>query len=280
VHLFKNWLAAGALLAAAAAVAVLAPGASAARAKCPSGGVAAPGSTITGGLEVDDLCVLTDVTIKGGVIVDAAPVDFATDPQLELRSGRVTGGIVVNGGRLRLAINGDTGELTNEPVTIAGGITFDRPFGFVLTGATINGGITMNGAYDFSAICDGDPFCFSQPKVCGNDISGTLTLRDVDTEQLIIGDPNEQFFANGDCAGNTTHGSVFLRDSNFIRFDGEPSEIERNTVMGSVHVDHSTAEVNENTVGGSLLCTNGTVIVPPAPYDVPGNTVRGKDSCD
>jgi hypothetical protein len=45
-------------------------------------------------------------------------------------------------------------------------------------------------------------------------------------------------------------------------------------------VDNRVAEVNGNTVGGSLLCTNGTVIHPLAPYDVQGNTVRGRDACD
>jgi hypothetical protein len=71
-----------------------------------------------------------------------------------------------------------------------------------------------------------------------------------------------------------------MRDTDFVRFDGETSEIEANTLTGSVQIGHSIAEVNENTVGGSLLCTNDAVIHPPAPYDVPGNTVRGRDTCD
>jgi len=71
-----------------------------------------------------------------------------------------------------------------------------------------------------------------------------------------------------------------MKNSNFVRFDGEPSEIEGNTVTGSVYIDHSTAEVNGNRIGGSLVCTNGSVIHgPPAP-DVAGNTVRGQDTCD
>ncbi len=272
-----------ALAAAATAIggAVCAPSASAApRLTCPGDGTPPPGSTITGGLEVDDFCVLTDVTIRGKVTVDPVPVDFSTFPVLELRSGRVTGGIVVNGGNLGLGFNSETGELTNQPVTIDGGITFDHPWSFVLGGATIHGGITMNGGYDFPSICDGDPFCFTGDPVCGNDIFGNVSVRDDNTEQVFIGDPKEQFFANANCEGNTIHGSVFLTDSNFIRFDGEPSEIEGNTVSGSVHVAHSTAEVNENTIGGSLLCTNGSVIHPPPAPDIAGNTVGGRDTCD
>jgi len=64
--------------------------------KCPSGGTPSPGSVVTGGLEVDDVCVLTDVTIYGGVVVDAvppqpAPPQTAPFPLLELRSGQVYG---------------------------------------------------------------------------------------------------------------------------------------------------------------------------------------------
>jgi hypothetical protein len=255
----KKWVALAATVAAATIVLGVAPSAGAAPTKCPSGGTPAPGSTITGGLEVDDVCVLTDVTIKGGVTVDPLPVDFATVPLLELRSGSVTGGVVVNGGVLGLGLSGDTSGVTNQPVTISGGITLNRPAQYILAGATIHGGITMNGGYDWASICDGDPFCFTPDPLCGNTIYGNVTITGDNTEQVFVGDPKEQFFANANCEANTIHGSVFMTDSNFIRFDGEPSEIEGDTVSGSIHVDHSTAEVNENTIGGSLLCTNGSV---------------------
>jgi hypothetical protein len=284
MHPLTRWLAAGVMLAAAAVLAGAFASSThaAAKAKCPSGGIPAPGSTVMGGLEVDNICVLTDVTIYGGVTVDPVPVELTTVPLLELRSGRVSGGIVVNGGLLGLGINGDTGELTNQPVTIDGGITLNRPFNYLFAGATIRGGITMNGGYDYSPICDGDAFCFTGDPMCGNNIFGDVTMRDDNTEQVFIGDPGEQFFANADCAGNTIHGSVFMKDTNFVRqFDGEPSEIEGNTVTGSVHVDHSTAEVYGNTVGGSLLCSNGSIIHPPPPDDPSGNTntVNGANTC-
>jgi hypothetical protein len=73
-----------------------------------------------------------------------------------------------------------------------------------------------------------------------------------------------------------------MTDSNFARpTDGEPSEIEGNTVTGSVNLDHSTAEVYGNTVGASLLCTNGSVIHPAPPDDPSGttNTVTGANGC-
>ena len=149
--------------------------------------------------------------------------------------------------------------------------------------ATITGGIGIDGYAPFASVfgCDDeDPFCHGESPFCGNAIRGDVSISGAENTQVFIGDPREQFYENGDCTGNTIHGSVFLTDSNFIRFDGEPSEIEGNTVTGSVHVDHSTAEVNENTIGGSLFCTNGTVIHPGAPPDQQGNTVRGADTCD
>jgi hypothetical protein len=100
--------------------------------------------------------------------------------------------------------------------------------------------------------------------------------------QIFVGDPIDFAFPNDDCAGNTIHGSVFFNDSNFVRpFDGEGLELEGNSVTGSVHVDHSTGEVYGNTIGGSLLCTNGTVIHPAPPGDPSGttNNVRGANTC-
>jgi hypothetical protein len=249
--------------------------------KCPSERRPPPGSVVTGGLLVDDLCTLTDVTIKGGVTV-TRDASTSQDPLFEFRSGRVTGGITVNKGNLFLGVNRFTGELTHGPVTIKGGITMKQPMYYNLAEATITGGITMNGGFDWPSRCDGDPTCFTGPAMCGNKISGNVTIRDDNTEQVFVGDPGEQFYANGNCEGNTIHGSVFLTNSNFARkSDGEPSEIEGDTVTGSINVDHSTAEVYGNTVGGSLLCTNGSIMHPPPPDDPSGktNTVTGTNTC-
>ena len=230
--------------------------------KCPSERNPPPGSIVTGGLLVDDLCTLTNVTIKGGVTVtrDASTTDT---PLFELRSGRVTGGITVNRGILNLGYNRFTNELTHGPVTI-------------------NGGITMNGGFDWPSQCDGDPSCFSTPGICGSQISGNVTIRDDNTEMVFIADPGEPAFANGECEANTIHGSVFLTNSNFVnKINFEPTEIEGNTVTGSINLDHSTAEVYGNTVGGSLLCTNGSVIHPAPAGDPSGttNTVTGTNTC-
>ena len=251
-------------------------------AKCPSGGTPAPGSTITGGLEVDGICVLTDVTVNGGITVDATPPAelCCTQNAAFLNGATVNGEIVVESGSGVIAgLDPDTFNLTHDRSTINGRMTFNTS-GFFLVETTLMGGLTKNGAFDWPSICAGDPFCFGQDTVCDSEIFGNITMSNVNTEQAFLGDPNEQLFPNGDCAGNTIHGSIFLKDSNFIRFDGEPTEIEGNTVTGSVHIDHSTAEVNENTIGGSLLCTNGSVIHPGAGPHLQGNTVRGKNTCD
>jgi hypothetical protein len=284
----RNWIGGVASLAAAAAlVTFCAPAASAAPlTKCPSGGTPPPGSTITGGLEVDGFCALTDVTVNGGVVVDPLPVGADPFVVLELRSGQVRGGIVVDRGLLSLGLTSESGGVTptHLPVTVEGGITMNRPVSFGAAGATIRGGVRINGDTSLDAIfgCGGDPFCFASGALCSDDISGNVRVTDVHFNQIFVGDGSgEPFFSNGEsCGGNTIDGSVLMRDTDFVRFDGETSEIEANTLTGSVQIGHSIAEVNENTVGGSLLCTNDAVIHPPAPYDVPGNTVRGRDTCD
>lgn len=258
----------------------IAPAAGAASLVCPSGGTPAPGSTITNGLEVSGGdCNLTNVTIQGGITVDAASVSqLACCPtnSANLNGSTVNGGVVVNEGGQVLDGIDSTFTPTNNPSTINGGVTLHKECCYFLVGTTVRGGFTMDGGFDFSPICDGGPFCHLESPLCGAQIYGDVTFRDINVDQFFFGDPNEGF-----CPGtNVIHGSVFMKDSNFIRFDGEPSEIEGNSVIGSVYIDHSTAEVNGNTIGGSLLCTNGSVIHPPPPPDVAGNTVRGKDTCD
>jgi hypothetical protein len=197
-----------------------------------------------------------------------------------LNGTTVNGQIIVQAGSgLTAGIDLDTFSLTHDPSTIDGRVTFDEG-GFFLADATLRSGIAKRGAFNWHSVCGDDPFCFGVDVLCHSDVRGNLAITDVSTEQVYIGDPGEQGFANGDCAGNTIHGSISMDDTNFVRFDGETSEIEGNAVTGSVHLDHTTAEVNENTIGGSLLCTQGTVIHPPAPYDIPGNTVPGQDTCD
>jgi hypothetical protein len=275
-----------AIVAASAALAGMsASGATAAkRTECPADGTPAPGSTITGGLEVDGgFCDLHDVIVHGGITVDRSPESAGFNwNNLGLNGSTVNGGITLGeGSEMLVGFDPFTGNLTHNPSTINGGITVNDGIGFFLNEATVTGGLTVNGFKDPSFLCDGDPFCFYGAPVCANEIYGNITIRDENVGQIFIGDPKEQFFANAECDPNTIHGSVFFIDSNFTRAsDGEPSELEGNAITGSVHLDHSTAEVNENIIGGSLLCVNGSVVHEPPPPDVAGNTVRGKDTCD
>jgi hypothetical protein len=285
---------AGALLAAAAALAgVFTSGAAAAKpARCPADGTPPSGSMITGGLDVgggvDGYCELRNVTVKGGITVEPTPDSFVAEGHwnaVNLIGSSVTGGVVVGAGSEADAnIDFSDFSVTPKPSTINGGLRIDHGrFAFVLN-STIRGGLTVIGNIDHSLFCavfDVPPeFCFGNYVFCDLTIDGNVSETDINGNQAFLGDPKEQFFANSDCRPNTIHGSVRMTNSNFIRFDGEPSEIEGETVTGSVILDHSTAEVNENIIGGSLLCTNGSVIHPPPPPDIAGNTVRGKDTCD
>lgn len=260
---------------------------------CPGDGTPPPGSTINGGLEVsggaDGYCELHNVTVNGGIVVPPTPDAMLAQGRwngLNLIGSTVSGGVVV--GRNSEAdsnIDFSTFSITPQRTTISGGLTFNNGFdGFVLN-ATISGGVTVNGNGELTPLCAafGVPpeFCFSNHVLCDVTVNGNVSLTDVNGNQDFLGDPEEQLFSNSVCRGNTVHGSIFMRDSNFVRpSDGEPTEIEGNTITGSVHLDHSTLELGGNTVGGSLLCTNGTVIHPAPEHDVAGNTVRGRDTCD
>lgn len=274
------------------AIAVLVPTTAAGRSaapavtRCPSEGTPAPWSTIRGGVEVDGFqCKLTNVTVYGGITVDATGTGDLPVGYLILNGSTVNGGIVVNGGM-------DVGDddffnftRTYNPSTINGGVTFNDALTFAFADATIDGGVMVNGIRDPAPIfgcTSGDPFCFIGSVMCTNtQVYGNVTIKDVAVGQAFIGDPGEQFYANSDCGGPTIHGSLLLKDSNWIRFDGEANEIEGATVAGSVRVDHSTAEVYGNTIGGSLLCTNGSVMLPAPPGDPSGttNTVQGANTC-
>lgn len=277
-----RWLVASLTLAAAVAAALLlTPAAGAAAIKCPTGGTPAPGSTINGGLEVDGFeCKLDHVTVNGGITVDgngtgAFPIGYAA-----LSGSTVNGGIVVNGGAIDIGVDDFfVFNRTHEPSTITGGLRLNHPLFFTSADATIRGGATMDGQRDPTDIFGGP----IPSQLCGNSIFGDVAVTDASHATVYIGDPGEPFYGNGAfCDANTIHGSVFLTNSNFTNpNNGEGQEIEGDTVTGSVHVDHSTAEVFSNTIGGSLLCTNGSVMQPPLPGDPSSspNTVGGVNTC-
>ncbi|TMQ19950.1 MAG: hypothetical protein E6K82_18090, partial [Candidatus Rokuibacteriota bacterium] len=47
------------------------PAALAAAFHCPSDGTPPPGSTVNGGLDVDGLCLVADITVNGGITVES-----------------------------------------------------------------------------------------------------------------------------------------------------------------------------------------------------------------
>jgi len=250
------------------AAALVTPTAGAASTVCPSAGTPAPGSTVTGGLEVDGFCLMTDVTVKGGIIVDQSAAGFG----LFMEGGTVFGGIVDNGGEV------DAESTATASLTINGGVRLNNAQDFDIIGGTIRGGFTSNGGFDCSP--SGGPGCFAVPNLCENTVYGDMTITDVSTGWVHIGDPE----ADEGCGGNTIHGSFSLSNSTVVcpvSLCGQPetNEFEGNTVTGSVSVKASTAEVYGNTIGGSLLCTNGTVIFPPLGLDPTGNTVGGANTC-
>jgi len=273
------------LLIALAAVALLAGGhATSASATttppCPTGGTPPPGSVIRGGLEVDGFqCNLTGVTVYGGIKVDGTDATGTGElpiGYLSIDGSTVYGGITVNGGGIDVGADGfDSFNRTFNPTTINGGMHLSHASFFTTADATIRGGVTMDGVRsDFPVISD----------MCATEVFGDVAVRNLDNIiRVFIADPGEPVYNNGAfCDANTIHGSVSLINSTRVNPQShEGSEIEGNTVTGSIHVDHSVAEVWSNIVGGSLLCTNGTVIQPPLPDDPSqaNNTVNGLNTC-
>jgi hypothetical protein len=257
-----RWLPVSLVLAAAlAAAALVTPTAGAASTICPSGGTPAPGSTITGGLEVDGFCDLSNVTVYGGITVDPSAAAFG----LFIESGTVYGGIVVNGGELDIGINPPTGVPTGGVTTVSGGITLNGAFDFDIHNATVNGPVAISGSPPEGS--------FAGPTVCGNTFNGSVSVRNVSYAfPVFIGDPEDMPFGIIPCPGNTITGSLSISNSSFL-------EVEGNSVGGSVLLSASTLELNGNTIGGILSCANGTLIVPGEAGDPSGNTVRGTNNC-
>jgi hypothetical protein len=271
-----------ALVASVAAVLMaFAPTASAASTRCPTGGTPPPGSVIRGGLEVDGFqCNLTGVTVYGGITIDGSGSGEFPIGYLSIDGSTVNGGIVVNGGGIDVGVDGfESFNRTRNPTTINGGISLHHAVFFTTADATIHGGLTMDGVRDPNDA--GGLAVFSQ--MCATEVFGNVTVRDFQIIRVFLGDPGEPFYGNGAfCDGNTIHGSVSMIDATRVNPEtGEGSEMEGNTVTGSVHVDHSVAEVWANAIGGSLLCTNGTVIQPPLPDDPSqaNNVVNGANTC-
>ena len=254
----------------------LVPGSAlAADTNCPSGGVPAPGSSVNGRLTVDGDCVLTNVTIVGGVLVTGVG-------HLTIYGSTLHGGVSVQPG----------GEFdSNQPPqagganTIHGGVDFDHGLDLDIKGGTVYGPVTLNGISRRGVILS----------VCDATFHGTLTIENMPSSFNIsrlfsgvgAGDPGE-FDFTPDCGPNLFDGQVSILNSPRSRI-----ELEGNTITGSVVVDNSQASLSGNKISGSLSCTNGghlttydaddtrTVFSSLNRSTVVGrpNTVNGSNSC-
>ena len=231
--------------------------------RCPSGGAPGPGDVVSGGIEVDGECILDHVTVAAGIVVDPGG-------DLELESSTVAGGIVVSAcGELDVDFADHTAP-TGETSTIKGDIVLtastDCPSGgfsdLDLWTARVAGKVVVRGNY------------LGGPTICDNQISGDVVLdHATSVHPFWLGDPDFS------CPGNTIGGTLSVRGSESVG-TGRTLEVEANHVTGSVLLSASRLELNENTIGGSLLCTNGTVVLTREPDDDPvGNTVRGRNTC-
>jgi hypothetical protein len=234
---------------------------------CPSGGTPPPGSTVDGGLDVDGVCLVDQVTVNGGIIVEAGG-------HLQLTSSTVNGGIItLPCGELDINAIVSVGTPTGTTSTINGGIDIagsaicTTPGAFSDTDiwtAQIDGGISMTGSF-VAAV--------AVPYICGNTVKGSVhvdnvTATAIGTFEATIGDPDNQL----GCPGNTITGSLHMSHSSVFA-------VESNTIGGSVLLSADTLELNGNTINGSLMCSDATVILPGEPTDPTGNTVHGKNTC-
>jgi hypothetical protein len=202
---------------------------------------------VKGGLEVDGACVLSNVTVKGGVTVDAGA-------GLGFLGGAIKGGITINsGGEFDLNAVLGIGSPTNTSSTIDGGVTLNRPKDFDLWNTTINGGVNV------ANMTTG----FFQPAACGNTINGGYSQSN-SSLFTTVGDPEGLAEGSAFCPGNTIQGGVNVTNQTVNKI-----ELEGNTITGSVALDGSIVEIAGNSITGRINCSNGTTLVATAPPDPP-----------
>lgn len=235
---------------------------------CPSGGTPAPGSTVTGGLQVDGACVLNNVTVHGGIVVLSGGLELDNNctvfdgivvgPGGELDAGQTLGG-------------GISVDPPGSPNTINGGISIDAASNFNLFGQTINGGLTVTGTITGNAT------------ICADTINGDVVLTDATFDGFIAmadADDAESVFPTKQCTSNTITGSVDIvnsksNENNWLDF-------EQNNITGDVVVLNSTTEFGGNTVSGDAFCDPASTIIPQGfatPTDIITNVVLGFDNC-
>jgi len=256
------------IVAAAVAWSFFPPGTLAGGSVCPPN--PAPGTHVTGGLDVDGVCILDDVTVNGGVTVVRSNVNGTGHLQLGLLHGSgavVNGGILVNGGELD--VNAATGAEgvsgTSEPTgtssTVNGGIIINSPIDTDIWTARINGGIIINGPYANA----------TAGLICGNDVRGVTTFSNFNFQ---IGG-GFFFFNDRDCGSNSFQGSLSVTNPlqlmPFVVVIGGMTG--GNTIRGDVSVTNSNLYIGGNTIGGDLLCLNTVVHV------VAPNAITGRNTC-
>ena len=219
----KPLLASAVVVFAAAIIGVLTPGAVAGNGntKCGSAPAPAAGSTVTGGLEVDGTCILVDVTVKGGVVIDSTGA-------LSQQGGTINGGITVNpGGEIDLnATTNGGGFPTGTTSIVNGDVTINQAFDSDLWATRINGGLTMNASGIFV-------------QICGNNVTGDSSISGVFGTIGVGG--------TFGCNGNSFRSSLSLTDSAFT-FGG-------NTIGNNLLCTNTAVVVTApNTIGGTNTC--------------------------
>lgn len=192
---------------------------------CPSGGTPPPGSLLGGGLTVDGPCLVSGITVGGGVTVASG--------QLQLQTSTVDGGIKVLPGA-ELDINATTfgaGIPTLTTATVNGGINITNSFDFDIWTTLITGGITVNGSSN-------------APTVCGNQIQGSSIFTGIYAN---IGGGPTLYNTNINCTGNTFQGTVTITNSHVV--------MGGNTIYGDLICTNSTViPTSPNTVTGRNTC--------------------------
>jgi hypothetical protein len=206
----------------AAILGVLTPGAIAGHGTTVCGSVPAPvaGSTVKGGLEVDGTCVLDNVTVNGGVVVDSTGA-------LSQLGGTVNGGITANGGEVDLnaATNG-SGFPSGTTSTVNGGVTINGALDTDIWDTQLHGALTLNVSGGFV-------------QICGNNITGDSSVSGA-TGAIGAGG----FFG---CNGNTFRSSLSLTNSSLF-FGG-------NTIGGDLLCTNTSVFVTApNTIVGTNTC--------------------------
>lgn len=227
---------------------------------CPPASV--PGTVINGGLEVVGSCVLTGVTINGGVQIDSKA-------HLTLYASTVNGRTEVKPGG---EFDGNLPE-KGQPNTLNGGLTSTNSFDMDIHGGTIQGDVV------FSGIKPGNGAIVS---LCGVSLRGSLTIENILPGPLPLF-PNGAQVGDSDavpdyaapCAPNTISGSVQIRNN-----PGARIELETNTIGGSVQVTDSQPSVTANAIGGSLQCHEDATLRHWDADDTNSNDVHGSDSCN